>query len=210
MTPTIDAVLYDLGNVLVGWEPYAAFDGLSRAEVDAFFAETSFLEHNHAQDAGRSWAELRALLADLDPRHGELVDLYVENFARTLTGPVPGSEALVEELTQAGVPLYGLTNWSAELFHHAVPAAPAIGRLRGIVVSGEVGMAKPDPAIFDLTTERFGLVPERTVFVDDSPRNVAAAADRGYVAVHFTTTEAFRLRLRELGVEVTDATAVTG
>lgn len=210
MTPTIDAVLYDLGNVLVGWEPYAAFDGLSREEVDAFFDETSFLEHNHAQDAGRPWAELRALLADLDPRHGELVDLYVENFARTLTGPVPGSEALVEELTQAGVPLYGLTNWSAELFHHAVPAAPAIGRLQGIVVSGEVGMAKPDPAIFDLTTERFGLVPERTVFVDDSPRNVAAAADRGYVAVHFTTTEAFRLRLRELGVDVTDATAVTG
>lgn len=205
--PTIDAVVYDLGNVLIGWEPYAAFDGLSREEVDRFFAESSFLEHNHAQDAGRSWAELRALLAGVDPRHGELVDLYVTNFARTLTGPVPGSAALVDELDAAGIALYGLTNWSAELFHHAQPAAPSIGRLRGIVVSGEVGLAKPDPAIFDLTTERFGLTPARTVFVDDSVRNVEAAAERGYVAVHFTTTHAFRSRLRELGVDVRDAAA---
>ena len=105
----------------------------------------------------------------------------------------------------AGLALYGLTNWSAELFHHAVPAAPAIGRLRGIVVSGEVGLAKPDPAIFDLTTERFALVPERTVFVDDSPRNVAAAVAQGYVGVHFTTTADFRAQLRELGVHVADS-----
>ncbi|SDC19237.1 2-haloacid dehalogenase [Sanguibacter gelidistatuariae] len=199
---TIEAILYDLGNVLIGWDPYAAFDGLSRDEVDAFFAESSFLAHNHAQDAGRSWAELRDLLASADPRHGELVDLYVENFSRTLTGPVPGSAALVDELDRAGLALYGLTNWSAELFHHAEPSAPAIGRLRGIVVSGEVGLAKPDPAIFDLTTTRFGLEPGRTVFVDDSLPNVEAAAERGYVAVHFTTTEDFRVQLRELGVQV--------
>ena len=200
--PTIDAIVYDLGNVLIGWDPYAAFDGLSPAEVDTFFADTGFLEHNHAQDAGRPWAQLRALLADVDPRHGELVDLYVENFPRTLTGPVPGSAALVDELDRAGMALYGLTNWSAELFHHAQPAAAALGQLRGIVVSGEVGLAKPDPAIFDLTTERFGLTPARTVFVDDSPRNVEAAAERGYVAVHFTTTDAFRDELRALGVTV--------
>lgn len=199
---TIDAVLYDLGNVLVGWDPYAAFVGLSRDEVDTFFAESNFLDHNHAQDAGRSWAELQALLASVDPRHGQLVEEYVRNFARTLTGPVAGSAALVDELDRAGMALYGLTNWSAELFHHGEPAAPAIGRLRGIVVSGEVGLAKPDPAIFDLATETFGIDPARTVFVDDSPRNVAAAAERGYVAVHFTTTENFRNRLRELGVEV--------
>lgn len=206
----IEAVVYDLGNVLIGWDPYAAFDGLTRDEVDAFFAESSFLEHNHAQDAGRPWAQLRALLAAADPRHGELVDLYVENFPRTLTGPVPGSAALVDELTQAGVPLYGLTNWSAELFHHAIPAAPAITKLRGIVVSGEVGLAKPDPAIFDLTTERFHLTPQRTVFVDDSPRNVEAAAERGYVAVHFTTTQDFRARLRDLGVDLADGAADAG
>ena len=200
--PTIDAIVYDLGNVLIGWDPYAAFAGLSTDEVDQFFAESSFLEHNHAQDAGRSWADLRELLAGADPRHGELVDMYVRNFPRTLTGPVPGSADLVEELDRAGLALYGLTNWSAELFHHAQPAAPAIGLLRGIVVSGEVGLAKPDPAIFDHTTERFGLTPQRTVFVDDSLRNVEAAAERGYVAVHFTTTDAFRTQLRALGIDV--------
>lgn len=198
--PDLDAVLYDLGNVLVGWDPYAPFDRLDRAEVDAFFAETDFLAHNHEQDAGRSWAELRALVARSWPQHAPLVDRYVDGFAASLTGPVPGSAEIVDELAATGTRLYGLTNWSAELFHHAVPAAPAIGRLEGIVVSGEVGLAKPDPEIFRLTVDRFDLDPARTLFVDDSPANVRSAQDVGLHAVHFTTSAALRSELVTLGL----------
>lgn len=198
--PRLDTVLYDLGNVLVGWDPYGPFDGLDRAAVDAFFAETDFLAHNHEQDAGRTWAELRALVARSWPQHATLVDRYVDGFAASLTGPVPGSAEIVDELAAAGTRLYGLTNWSAELFHHAVPAAPAIGRLEGIVVSGEVGLAKPDPEIFRLTVDRFGLEPARTLFVDDSPANVRAAQDVGLHAVRFTTSAALRRELVRLGL----------
>lgn len=198
--PVVDTVLYDLGNVLVGWDPYGPFDGLSREQVDAFFAETDFLAHNHEQDAGRPWAELRVLVAQTWPQHVHLVDRYVDGFAASLTGPVPGSAEIVDELLATGTTLYGLTNWSAELFHHAVPAAPAIGRLAGIVVSGEVGLAKPDPQIFRLTIDRFGLDPARTVFVDDSPRNVEAARGVGLHAVHFTSSEALRHELVGLGL----------
>lgn len=198
--PQVDTVLYDLGNVLVGWDPYGPFEGLDRAEVDTFFAETGFLAHNHEQDGGRPWAELRALVAASWPQHAPLVDRYVEGFAASLTGPVPGSAEIVDELAAAGARLYGLTNWSAELFHHAVPAAPAIGRLEGIVVSGEVGLAKPDPAIFRLTVETFGLDPARTVFVDDSLPNVRSAQDVGLYAVHFTTSAALRDELVALGL----------
>lgn len=198
--PVVDTVLYDLGNVLVGWDPYGPFEGLSHGEVDAFFAETDFLAHNHAQDAGRPWAELRALVEESWPQHAHLVDRYVDGFAASLTGPVPGSAEIVDELLAAGTRLYGLTNWSAELFHHAVPAAPAIGLLEGIVVSGEVGLAKPDPAIFRLTIDRFELDPARTVFVDDSPRNVDAARSVGLHAVHFTSADALRLELVRLGL----------
>jgi 2-haloacid dehalogenase len=198
--PQVDTVLYDLGNVLVGWDPYGPFVGLDRAEVDRFFDETDFLAHNHEQDAGRPWAELRALVAASWPQHAHLVDRYVDGFAASLTGPVPGSAEIVDELAAAGARLYGLTNWSAELFHHAVPAAPAIGRLEGIVVSGEVGLAKPDPEIFRLTVETFGLDPARTVFVDDSLPNVRAAQGVGLHAVHFTTSTALRDELVGLGV----------
>lgn len=200
LTPVVDTVLYDLGNVLVGWDPYGPFEGLSHGEVDAFFAETDFLARNHEQDAGRPWAELRALVEESWPQHAHLVDRYVDGFAASLTGPVPGSAEIVDELLATGTRLYGLTNWSAELFHHAVPAAPSIGRLEGIVVSGEVGLAKPDPEIFRLTINRFALDPARTVFVDDSPRNVEAARSVGLHAVHFTSTEALRLELVRLGL----------
>ena len=200
LTPVVDTVLYDLGNVLVGWDPYGPFEGLSRDEVDAFFAETNFLARNHEQDAGRPWAELRALVEESWPQHAHLVDRYVDGFAASLTGPVPGSAEIVDELLATGTRLYGLTNWSAELFHHAVPAAPSIGLLEGIVVSGEVGIAKPDPEIFRLTIDRFALDPARTVFVDDSPRNVEAARSVGLHAVHFTSAEALRLELVRLGL----------
>jgi 2-haloacid dehalogenase len=119
----------------------------------------------------------------------------VERFADSLPGPVPGSAELVEELRAAGVRLLGLTNWSAQTFPHAVPAAPAIGLLEDVLVSGHEGIAKPDPAIFRLLAERYGLDPARTLFADDSPRNVAAAAAEGYVAVLFTDAATLRADL---------------
>lgn len=199
----IDTVLYDLGNVLVTWDPYAAYAGrMAREDVEAFFAEVDFPALNLRQDAGRTWAQARAELARTHPHRVGALDLYVENFPRTLTGPVDGSEDLVRELRDAGVRLLGLTNWSAETFHAAVPAAPAIGLLEDVLVSGRVGLAKPDPRIFALAVERFGLDPARTVFVDDSAANVDAARTLGLHALQFVGTPALRRDLRDLGLPV--------
>ena len=198
---SVDTVLLDLGNVLVGWDPYAAFAGaLAPAEVDAFFADIDFFERNRQADAGTPWGEVRDAVAAAHPQHAASLDRYVARFASTLTGPVPGTSEIVDELVARSVRVFGLTNWSAELFHLAVPAAPAIGRLRDIVVSGEVGLAKPDPAIFELAAHRFALEPGRTVFVDDSLANVDAAAALGFRTVHFTDAPALRRRLVELAV----------
>ncbi|MCK0115488.1 HAD family phosphatase [Isoptericola sp. S6320L] len=198
----IDAVIYDLGNVLVGWDPYGAFDGLDRADVDAWMAEVDFAAFNLAQDAGRTWTEAVAHLEATRPHLAAYAERYRTAYPGTLTGPVPGSAALVDELASAGVRLYGLTNWAADTFHHAVPAAPAIGRLRDVVVSGRVHLAKPDPAIFRLAAARFAVEPARAVFVDDTPRNVEAARAVGFRAVHFTGTGALRAALADLGVPV--------
>ncbi|CAM3677925.1 HAD family hydrolase [Isoptericola cucumis] len=197
----IDTVVLDFGNVLVGWDPYGAFPGRHRDEVDAWMAEIDFPSFNRAQDAGRTWAQAREALADR--RHlVPMLDEYVAGFAGTLTGPMPGSAALVEELRDLGLRLIGLTNWSAELFEHAAPAAPATALMDAVVVSGRVGLAKPDPAIFDHLTRVHDVDPARAVFVDDSAANVATARELGFHAVLFTGTDALRSRLHAMGVPV--------
>lgn len=195
------AVLFDLGNVLVGWDPYQAFVGrLPRDLVDAFFTDVDFGHLNRRQDAGRPWRDARAELERTLPHHVPALDLYVAHFDDALTGPVPGTAAIVQDLVSGGVRVLGLTNWSAELYHHAAPAAAAIGLLEDVLVSGEVGLVKPDPAIFRLAARRFGLDPARTVFVDDAQANVAAAAEEGFDALLFTDADTLRTQLAERGL----------
>jgi 2-haloacid dehalogenase len=196
-------VVLDLGRVVVGWEPHLALaDRLGADEWERFATEAGFAELNHAMDAGLSHAEALERLARTRPDHVPTLRRYCENFAATLTGPVPGTADVIDELAAAGVRLLGLTNWSAETFHHAAVAAPAIGRLEDVLVSGREGLVKPDPAIFRLLLDRYGLDPARTLFVDDSPPNVAAARAAGMLALRFTGAAALRRDLRALGIPV--------
>ena len=151
-------------------------------------------------DAGLSRAAARERVAAAHPEHAATFARYCENFAGSLTGPVPGTAAIIDELAAAEVPLLGLTNWSAETIVHARPAAPAIGRLVGIVVSGAEGVVKPDPAIFEILLGRYALDPARTVFVDDSPANVRGAEALGITALQFTGAARLREDLRALGL----------
>jgi 2-haloacid dehalogenase len=199
----VDAVLLDLGNVLVGWDPRRAFEGATSPEkVDAFFVDVDFVELNRRQDAGRTWAQARDDVAARHPQHAAMVDLYVDRFEASLTGPVEGTAELVEQLRATGIRLFGLTNWSAELFWAAAPAAPAIARLEDVLVSGREGLVKPDPRIFALAIERFALEPGRTLFVDDAAANVEGAARLGLRTHLFTSADRLRVELRGLGVDV--------
>ncbi len=203
VTGPITTVVFDLGQVLVRWDPYEAFaERWTREEFDAFHAEIDFPSFNHEQDAGRSFADARAAIELSHPHRAADFDHYVTNFARSLGGPVPGTTEIVEELIAADIRVLGLTNWSAENFHEAARSAPVIDRLEDVLVSGEAGVAKPDPAIYDLLIQRFRLDPPLTVFTDDSLRNVDAASGAGLVARHFTGAEQLRADLRELGLPV--------
>jgi 2-haloacid dehalogenase len=200
---TVDAVVFDLGNVLVRWDPYLPFIGhLERAEVEALFDEIDFPTLNHHLDAGRPWAEARAEVVRRYPHRADAFDFYREHFVDSIPGPVDGSARLVRDLVGAGIRVLGLTNWSAETFHHAEPAAPAIGLLEDVLVSGEVGIAKPDPRIFRLLASRYGLDPGRTVFTDDSAPNVAAAAAEGFDAVLFIDADELRADLVRRGLPI--------
>lgn len=196
----IDTVVFDLGQVLVRWDPRPALQGHHRDdEIEAFLADR-FAVDNHTLDAGRPFSELERELLERAPADAAMWRTYWDGFARSLGGPVPGMAELVAELKAGGIRMLGLTNWSAETFDNAAVAAPAIDELEDVLVSGREGLAKPDPAIFALLVERFDLRPSTTAFTDDSPANVAAAQAAGLQAILFVDADDLRARLGELGL----------
>jgi len=198
-TPT--AVVFDLGQVLIRWDPRHLYRRLMpEDEIDAFLDEVGFAAWNHQQDAGASWGPAVEAHAALFPHRRELLAAYPARFPETLDGPVEGTVAILRELHAAGTRLVALTNWSAELFPHAEATFGFLSLFEGIVVSGREGVAKPDPAVFDLLLSRYRLDPAATVFVDDSPANVEAAAGAGLQARLFTDAEILRRDLSRLGL----------
>lgn len=202
MTTTPDGppsgVVFDLGNVLVRWDPAAAIAaGVGAEEAGRFLAadDFDFPSWNHLQDAGRPWAEALAEVRRTHPHWAAHAAAYHAHFPASLA-ELSETSAIVDELHAADVPLYGLTNWSDELFPHALARFEVLRRLRRIVVSGAIGAAKPDPRAYRAVAEVSGLPLDRLLFVDDSPTNVAAAADLGMDAIVFTGAADLRAALR--------------
>jgi 2-haloacid dehalogenase len=160
-----------------------------------------FMAWNHVQDAGGTWDEGVDAVRRSHPHWERHVLAYREHFEHSL-GEVPGTADLVQELSDAGVPMFGLTNWSHELYPHAPRLFPVLDLLDDVVVSGTEKLAKPDPAIFELAVARTGLEASDLVFVDDSEKNVAAAIEAGLDGILFTGADDLRSQLRERGLPV--------
>jgi HAD superfamily hydrolase (TIGR01509 family) len=194
-------VVFDLGGVLIDWNPRYLYRSLIPDEraMEDFLATVCNGPWNEQQDAGRSIAEAEAELLARHPHHEKLIRAYYSGFDRMLAGPIEGTVAILEALHARGVPLYALTNWSRETFPHARRRFAFLERFRGIVVSGELGMMKPDARIFRHLTETHGLQPADCVFIDDAPKNVSGARAAGLHAIHFTGPDALRAELRGLG-----------
>ena len=203
--PQVQGVVWDLGNVLVDWQPgRAVAAGVGEAEAERFLTadDFDFMAWNHLMDAGGDWDEAEADVRRSHPHWAEHAAAYRRHFAASLVGEVPGTRAVVEALHAAGVPQWGLTNWSAELYPHAPARFDVLGLLEAVVVSGVEGVAKPDPAIYALAVERSGRPAASLVFVDDKALNVEAAREAGLGAVVFTDAETLREDLRRLGLPV--------
>lgn len=196
----ITTLVLDLGQVLVHWEPWRAYPHLSAEEWHAVAGEIDFHDYNRRADAGESWASLEAEAARRWPQHAGFLATYLAEFARTLVGPVPGTAELVDEVRGHGIRMLGLTNWSAETFPHGVGAAPAIGELDGVVVSGAIGLSKPDPAIFAHLALTYDVDPAAALFVDDRVENVDAAVRLGFRGHVFTDAPGLRRELLALGL----------
>jgi 2-haloacid dehalogenase len=195
-------VVFDLGGVLIDWNPRYLYRALIPDEraMEDFLATVCTGAWNERQDGGRTIAEAEAELLEKHPRHEPLIRAFYGQFDRMLSGAIGGTVAILEELDARGVPLYALTNWSRETFHHAQRRFDFLNRFRGIVVSGELGVMKPDGRIFRHLTQTHGLEAADCLFIDDAPKNVAGARAAGLHAVQFTGPEALRTTLREIGL----------
>lgn len=199
----IDTILFDLGAVLVDWNPRYLYRPLfkgNEAAMEHFLAEIVPPEWNRSIDAGKTFDKAVAERIRLHPAHADLIRLWRDGWEQMLHDEIPESVAILAELRDRGFRLNALTNWSAETFPIARRRFEFLQWFEDIVVSGEVGLAKPDPAIFELTIRRCRLQPGRTVFIDDAVHNVEAARGAGLHALHFQDPSRLRADLRALGL----------
>ena len=195
-------VVFDIGNVLVHWEPRALYRKIfaSEDEVEWFIANVCNSDWNLEQDSGRSFAEAVREATARFPEHADAIAAYDLRWHETVPGPIDGTVGILEELRQRGTPLYAITNFNQDKFRETVERFAFLRTFRDIVVSGDERLLKPDPAIYRVLLERNGIDAAACVFIDDSEKNVRGAEAVGMKAIHFTTPQALRADLAGMGL----------
>ncbi|MDB5707168.1 MAG: Hydrolase, haloacid dehalogenase-like family [Sphingomonas bacterium] len=195
------AVVFDVGNVLYDWNPRFLYERLIEDDqaLDAFLRDVATREWHFQHDEGRPFAETSAELSAEYPEHADLIALWGPRFNETIPDMLPGMADVIAELDAAGVPLFAITNFSGEFW---VPfrerEAAIFDRFRDVVVSGDERLVKPDPAIYRLALDRFGLEAGEAVFIDDRADNVAAANQIGMRGLQFIDAPTLRGQLNAL------------
>lgn len=197
------AIIFDVGQVLFRWDLRNLFAKLiaDPAEVEAFVTTVITPEWHFQSDQGRPLAEMVAERIGEFPHHEALIRAYATRFIETIPGPVEGMLELVEQLHAQSVPIFVITNFGHEFWHQFRPTQPVFDRFRGIVVSGTEKLAKPDPAIYRLALDRFGLAAEDTLFIDDRSDNIAGAESVGIAGHVFRDVAGLRDWLAGHGLE---------
>lgn len=199
----VTAVVFDVGNVLFSWDPRFLYERLidDDAALDAFVRDVVTTEWHFQHDAGRPFAETSAELAARFPEHRELIAHWGPRFNESLGPPIDGMIPLVESLDARGVPLFAITNFSDEFWWPFRDSQAALfDRFRDIVVSGTERLVKPDPAIYRLALDRFGIAAGDAIFIDDRADNVAGAESVGMRGHLFTGAAPLRAELQALGL----------
>jgi 2-haloacid dehalogenase len=195
-------IVFDIGNVLLHWDPRALYRKIfaTEDEVEWFLANVCTPDWNREQDLGRSFEDAVAEATARHPGQAQAIAAYHLRWPETLTHVIEGSVAILDELNARGAPLYAITNWNGDKFRETRTRFDFLGHFRDIVVSGDEGVAKPDPAIFHLLLTRNGLEATACLFIDDSAKNVAAAEALGMETHHFTSPECLRDDLEARGL----------
>ncbi len=195
------AVIFDIGNVLIGWQPELVYDariGADRAR--AFFAEVPIHAANIEIDRGAPFRATLEALAQAHPGWAREIMWWHDDWLTMITPVIEGSVATLQALKARGVPVFALTNFGRETFEIALQAFPFLGLFDHAFVSGRMGVIKPDPAIYAGVEAGSGLAPQTLLFVDDKPENIAAATARGWHGHVFTGWRPWAERLVATGL----------
>jgi 2-haloacid dehalogenase len=199
---SIRAIVFDFGGVLLDWNPVHLYRHLLQdpAQIDKFLSDVDFSGWNAQQDKGRPFAVAVAELSSRFPQYADLIRAYRERWQQSIAGPIKGSVEILRALKAAGHRIYGLSNWSAETFPLARSRFDFFGELEGYLISGEVGLIKPDPEIFMLFTKKFRFAPAECLLIDDSVQNIAEARRLGFLTIHFQSADQLRRDLEKIGL----------
>jgi 2-haloacid dehalogenase len=182
------AIIFDFGGVLLDWNPRYLYRKLfpnDEQGMEHFLTEIGFDEWNHLQDAGRPFSVAVHELCAHYPQYCDLIRAYDERFLESINGAIPGTVDILCRLWTEGCSLYGFSNWPAEKFYLVRPKHEFLGWFQDILISGEVGLAKPDPRIFHVLLERVDRPASECLLIDDSLANVGAAQALDFQTIHF-------------------------
>ncbi len=198
----IRAVVFDVGNVLYGWDIGLLYRKLiaDPARLDWFLTHVVTPDWHFQHDEGRPFAETSAELMAQYPDCADLIAVYEPRWLETISGPMPGMIEIVEALAARGVPLFGITNFSDEFWPRFRATAPMFELFSDIIVSGTERMVKPGAAIYRLARTRFGLAPGEGLFIDDRLENVRGGEAEGFPGHHYRGAARLRTRLTAEGL----------
>jgi 2-haloacid dehalogenase len=203
MNTSIKAIIFDFGGVVINWDPHRVFDKFfddNKQAADDFMAEIGFHEWNLKQDEGYPFSQAVIDLSARFPQYAQIINAYDADWEDSITGIIPETVNLLHSLKMAGYHLYGLTNWNYDKFSLVRHKYEFFNLFEKIIVSGEVKLVKPDPAIYNLLLHKIHLTPQECLIVDDSATNVEASRKMGFPAIHFTTAAQLEAELRRLSV----------
>ena len=195
--PKITNVVFDVGKVLFEWDLRHLFAKLitDKGELEYFVTHVVTPEWHFQHDAGRALDDMVAERVAEFPKYAAWIAAYASRFNETIPGPITGSLEIVQDLAERDVPLYAITNFGAEFWDGFRPTQPIFDRFKDIIVSGVEKLVKPDPAIYALALQRFGLEPGTAIFIDDNHDNVISARQNVFVAHHFKDADSLRREL---------------
>jgi 2-haloacid dehalogenase len=202
--PKIETVIFDLGGVLVDWNPEYLYSKIFKNDPDKmnwFLTTVCTPSWNMEQDAGRTFEEGSEILIQEYPEYKKEILVFYERWEEMLKSEIGDTVLILNLLKELNkVKLYALTNWSSETFPIAQQRFGFLKQFEGIVVSGEENTRKPYSKIYKITLERYRLAPETCLFIDDSIDNVNAAKSLNINALHYTSAMQLRTDLHQLGL----------
>lgn len=200
----ITSVVFDIGGVLIDWNPRHLFRKVfeNEEEMEWFLANVCTYEWNVQQDGGKLFSVATAELQQKFPEYSDKIALYYGRWEEMLDGEIIGTVEIFRRLKSAGMPLYALSNWSHEAFPVAYNRYGFMKEFDGLVVSGYEKLLKPDHAIYRILMDRYSINPAESVYIDDNKPNAIAATELGFNAIHFSSPDQLRGELALLGLEV--------